>query len=81
MPHSPTTDALHADIDRPTSNLIEVEPAPKDSTVPVVGRPKISPEMLETPAAALKNTHHEKDNSSDDNNTPFFTCTRLDRNP
>jgi hypothetical protein len=69
-PHSPTAGALHTDTDSPTSNSTEVEPAPKDSTVPIVERPEISPEIPETPAAALEDMRRKEDNNSDDGNAP-----------
>ena len=74
--YNPTLDALHTDTDSPRSNSTELEPSPEGSTVPVAERPKISPEIPETPTGALENMQREEDNDSDDGNTPSHLCSR-----
>lgn len=58
--YNPTLDALYTDTDSPRSNSTEFEPSPEGSTVPVAERPKISPEIPETPTDALENMQPEE---------------------
>jgi hypothetical protein len=67
--YNPTVEALHADLDSQGSTKPELKRPPKDS---VVEQPKISFEIPETPAVALKNIRRGHDDYSDDNNTPSY---------
>jgi hypothetical protein len=69
-----TVDALRPGTDSSKSPSIELEPAPKDSEAPVIGRLESSLEIPETLAAALEMMRHEEDDHGDDSNTSSHLC-------
>ena len=71
---NPTADALHAGTDSSRSPLTELRPAPKDSKAPVTERLKSSPEIPETPVAALEMARYKENDHNNDGNTPSHLC-------
>jgi hypothetical protein len=71
---SPTVDALYAGPDSLAGSSTELESPSKDSTALIAERPNLSPEIPETPPAALKDVRREKDNHGEDGDTP--SCLR-----
>jgi hypothetical protein len=63
----PTVDALHANLDGLASISTEFESPPKDSATLMAERPKISPEIPETPSVSIGNVRCEDSHSSDGN--------------
>lgn len=75
-PSEPPSYGRRADPDNAEPILTTSESAPRDSRALVIEQPKNSPEIPETPTVALEIMRRDRDDNSEDGNTPSHVYRR-----